>query len=230
MPTSSPPQGPAPCGRAGRLAVGARSGLGMSTAHTAGTRAPIASWCRRGRSRAGRPDALDERPIETKRLPGFRIDRTEITRAMYARCVAARRCKAPPIDLTEEPDLPVTHVSWHDARAYCAFARGRLPTEDEWEKAARGTDAREFPWGAAPDCSRANWGNFDGEGPCAGSNPGRPVPVGRYPSGASPYGILDLGGNVWEWVASPYDDEPGRRSGARRVLLQLLRGAAGSQP
>jgi formylglycine-generating enzyme required for sulfatase activity len=159
----------------------------------------------------GSTRALDERPIEVKRLRAFRIDRTEITRGMYARCVTARRCKPPPIALTEEPDLPVTQVSWHDARAYCAFAGGRLPTEHEWEKAARGTDGREFPWGPTADCERANWGNFDGEGPCAGTNPGRPVPVGRYPGGASPYGILDLGGNVWEWVESPYDDEPGRR-------------------
>ncbi len=159
----------------------------------------------------GSTRALDERPVETKRLRAFRIDRTEITREMYARCVAARRCKAPPIDLQAEPTLPVTMVSWHDARAYCAFTHGRLPTEDEWEKAARGTDAREFPWGGEADCRRGNWGNFDGEGPCAGTNPGRPVPVGQYPGGASPYGVLDLGGNVWEWVDSAYEDEPGRR-------------------
>jgi eukaryotic-like serine/threonine-protein kinase len=180
----------------------------LTTAHAA---SPDRVLVPAGPFTRGSTRALDERPIETKKLRSFRIDRTEITRAMYARCVAARRCKAPPVDLKEEQDLPVTHVSWHDARAYCAYAGGRLPTEDEWEKAARGTDAREFPWGPALDCSRANWGNFDGEGPCAGANPGRPVPVGRYPSGASPYGILDLGGNVWEWVASPYDDEPGRR-------------------
>ena len=159
----------------------------------------------------GSTRALDERPIETKRLRAFRIDRTEITRAMFARCVAARRCKAPPLDLSVEPTLPVTQVSWHDARAYCTFASGRLPTEDEWEKAARGTDGREYPWGAAPECGRANWGNFEGEGPCAGANPGRPVPVGQYPAGASPYGVLDLGGNVWEWVETAYEDEPGRR-------------------
>jgi formylglycine-generating enzyme required for sulfatase activity len=159
----------------------------------------------------GSTRALDERPVETKRLRAFRIDRTEITREMYARCVAARRCKAPPIDLRAEPTLPVTMVSWHDARAYCAFSRARLPTEDEWEKAARGTDGRDFPWGPAADCQRGNWGNFEGEGPCAGTNPGRPVPVGQYPAGASPYGALDLGGNVWEWVETAYQDEPGRR-------------------
>lgn len=161
----------------------------------------------------GATAALDERPVQKKTLPRFAIDRTEVTRAMYARCVQARRCPKLPatIDLGEEPDLPVTQVSFKDATAYCAFAGGRLPTEDEWEKAARGSDGREFPWGADADCARANWGNFDNEGPCAGKNPGRPVPVGRYPTGASPFGVLDLAGNVWEWVAGTYEDEPGRR-------------------
>jgi formylglycine-generating enzyme required for sulfatase activity len=159
----------------------------------------------------GSTRAIDERPVETKRLPQFRIDRTEVTRGMYARCVAAKRCAAPEIDLAVEPELPVTNVSWNDARAFCAFAGGRLPTEDEWEKAARGTDGREFPWGADASCSRANWGNYDGEGPCRGLNPGTPTPVGSHPSGASPYGVQDLAGNVWEWVATSYRDEPGRR-------------------
>jgi sulfatase modifying factor 1 len=186
----------------------------------------------------GSTRALDERPVETRRLRRFAIDRTEVTRGMYARCVAARRCKPvagdrdgdprrvpkPPHDaarppepggsardLAAEPQLPVTGVSWHDARAYCAFAGGRLPTEDEWEKAARGDDGREFPWGEGADCARANWGNFEGEGPCAGKNPGRPTPVGQYAAGASPFGVMDLGGNVWEWVDAAYEDEPGRK-------------------
>lgn len=153
----------------------------------------------------------DERPLESKTLPAFSIDRTEVTRAMYARCVLARRCPKPPLDLTKESDLPVTQVSWHEARAFCAFAGGRLPTELEWEKAARGTDGRAYPWGNEVECSRANWGNFEGEGPCAGKNPGQPTAVGRYPQGASPYGVHDLAGNVWEWVADKYDLEPDRR-------------------
>jgi serine/threonine-protein kinase len=160
----------------------------------------------------GATAATDERPVERRRLPAFRIDRTEVTRAMYARCVARQRCQPPPgVDLSADPDLPVTNVTWHEARAFCAFAGGRLPTEHQWEKAARGTDGREFPWGADADCGRANWGNFDGEGPCAAHNPGRPVPVGQFPSGASPYGVLDLAGNVWEWVEDKYEDEPSRR-------------------
>jgi len=157
----------------------------------------------------------DERPVRTTTLRGFTIDRTEVTRADYARCVAARRCQPVPAPLRgpadADPRLPVTGVSWNDARNYCRFAGGRLPTEAEWEKAARGSDGREYPWGDELACDRANWGNFEGEGPCAGKNPGRPVAVGSYPTGASPYGVLDLGGNVWEWVADKYEDEPSRR-------------------
>ena len=155
----------------------------------------------------------DERPERTVVVKAFAIDRTEVTRARYAACVAARRCKAvpPATDVDADPALPVTGVSWADAQAYCKFAGGRLPTEIEWEKAARGADGRAYPWGDELDCAHANWGNFDGEGPCAGKNPGRPARVGSYPSGASVYGVLDLGGNVWEWVADKYDDDPGRR-------------------
>jgi formylglycine-generating enzyme required for sulfatase activity len=158
----------------------------------------------------------DERPVRTQTLPAFAIDRTEVTRAGYAACVAARRCKAVPAHLAgpigSDGHLPVTGVSWFDARDFCGFAGGRLPTEAEWEKTARGTDGREFPWGGEePLCERANWGNFDGEGPCGGENPGFPVAVGRYPSGASPYGAVDMAGNVWEWVADRYDEDPKRR-------------------
>jgi formylglycine-generating enzyme required for sulfatase activity len=158
--------------------------------------------------------AIDERPVETKRLPAFRIDRTEVTRGMYARCVAAHRCPALAADQNspDDAELPVTNVSWNDARGFCAFAGGRLPTEDEWEKAARGADGREFPWGSEASCAHANWGNFDGEGPCRTENPGRPTAVGTHPTGASPYGVQDLAGNVWEWVATSYRDEPGRRA------------------
>jgi eukaryotic-like serine/threonine-protein kinase len=155
--------------------------------------------------------ADDERPVKVIRLAAFHIDRTEVTRAMYARCVAARRCKSLAVDLTAEPSLPVTHLNWNEARTFCAFAGGRLPTEDEWEKAARGGDGREFPWGTELDCTRANWGNFENEGPCARKNPGKPVDVGSYPQGASPFGVLDMAGNVWEWVADTYDRDPSRR-------------------
>ena len=153
----------------------------------------------------------DERPVKVTSVPAFRIDRTEVTRDMYAPCVAAHRCAPLSVDLSSEPELPVTGVTWHEARAYCAFAGGRLPSENEWEKAARGSDGREFPWGNDVDCKRANWGNFENEGPCAGKAPGKPVVVGSYPQGASPFGVLDMAGNVWEWVADKYDRDPSRR-------------------
>jgi eukaryotic-like serine/threonine-protein kinase len=152
----------------------------------------------------------DERPARKVTLKAFAIDRTEVTRAAYAGCVDAGRCRAPAL-IEGDVNLPVTNVDWNDAQAYCKFAGGRLPTEAEWEKAARGTDAREYPWGNDADCTKANWGSFEGEGPCAGKNPGRPVAVGSYPTGASPYGALDLGGNVWEWVADKYDADTSRR-------------------
>jgi formylglycine-generating enzyme required for sulfatase activity len=150
----------------------------------------------------------DERPARTSTLSAFSIDRTEVTLGDYTHCLVAHRCRPLPGGSdAADPRLPVANVTWADAQAFCRYAGGRLPTEAEWEKAARGTDGREYPWGGDAQCARANWGNFDGEGPCAGRNPGHPVAVGQYPDGASPYGVLDLGGNVWEWVADRYDDE-----------------------
>jgi len=156
----------------------------------------------------------DERPERKETLPAYRIDRTEVTVAMYAACVAAKRCKAPTgLDLADTSlgKRPVTGVDWEDARAFCKYAGGRLPTEAEWEKAARGDSGRIFPWGEGPDCKLGNWGSYDNEGPCAGTSPGHPVDVGGYPGGASVYGVLDLAGNVWEWTADAYSEDKQRR-------------------
>src|SRR5262249_8102556 len=143
----------------------------------------------------------DERPRRQAATSAFLIDRTEVTRAAYGRCVAAGACSpAASYPDQTDPSLPPTGVSFHDAVRYCRCAGKRLPTELEWEKAARGTDGRTFPWGDRADCSRANYGSWMGEGPCGAVHPGRPEPVGRYPQGASPYGAPGLAGNVGEWV------------------------------
>ena len=137
-------------------------------------------------------------PAHTVVLSAFEIDKTEVTQAAYAACVAAGACTRPSgksYNPETKPTLPVTEVSWEQAARYCAWAGKRLPTEAEWEKAARGTDARLYPWGdAAPTCTLAT---FEG---CSDG----PLPVGSTPSGASPYGILDLAGNVQEWVGDYY--------------------------
>jgi len=131
------------------------------------------------------------------------IDRTEFTVAEYARCVAASRCPDTKPSFSGDA-MPMTHVSWHEARAACAFRGGRLPTEVEWEHAARGNDDRLYPWGSwHPDCRYADlWGEMWGS--CNGYGPS---PVGSSPDGASPYGAVDMAGNVLEWVDDAYESD-----------------------
>jgi sulfatase modifying factor 1 len=184
-------------------------------------------------------DEADERPAHRVMLSAFFIDQDEVAVGAYERCVAAGQCTAPhgPVGGKDEP---VVWVSWQDAAAYCRFVGKRLPSEAEWEKAARGVDARRFPWGNNVDCPRANFGNYLGEGQCP-NNPGRLMPVGRAGAGvgASPYGVRDLAGNVWEWVADDYDPHyyarspyrdprgPGETAGrSRREARKVLRGGA----
>jgi formylglycine-generating enzyme required for sulfatase activity len=193
---------------------------------------------------------LAQRGLPRRRvtLDAFHIDRYEVTNALFARFVTATTHRtnaeiagsswfwalrdkgwgvepisnatwrsvdsksAPPPD-----DHPVVHVSWFDATAYCRWAGKRLPTEAEWEKAARGEEGREFPWGEQWAKNRANIAN----------TVGGTTAVGQYPMGASPYGVLDMTGNVWEWVNDWYDVEyyktgvaknpPGPATGSLRV-------------
>ncbi len=165
----------------------------------------------------------DEKPQHKVTLDAFWIDRTEVTKDQYQKCVAAGKCAAPSCSGTGQGNHPVVCVRWQDAADYCAWAGGRLPTEAEWEKAARGTDGRKYPWGnETPDCGLVN---FSG---CVGNTSA----VGSYPSGASLYGTLDMAGNVWEWVAdwyneSYYSGSPGRNpTGPTSGQYRVLRGGS----
>ncbi len=192
----------------------------------------------------------NEGPAARVYLPSFYLDRFEVTNAAYRRCVEAGTCDPAPLlevdPRLRDPRLPVVRVSWFDAGRYCRFAGGHLPSELQWERAARGPSPRIFPWGDAPLPGHANAGRFvvlDAGGPYA-----RPAvrvderdgyaflaPPGSFPSGASPDGILDLAGNVSEWVADVLGDEgPVRGPGASRAVgaspRRMLRGGSYRQP
>ena len=163
--------------------------------------------------------ACDERdyPIKRAHLEAFHIDRTEVTVAQYKRCVDAGVCKAPAVDKLEStlftnhctwqrPELearPINCINWHEADAYCKWAKKRLPTAMEWEKAARGVDGRPYPWGAQKlSCQYAVINESGGKGISCGQR--LLGDVGSMPAGASPYGALDMIGSVSEWTADSY--------------------------
>ncbi len=186
--------------------------------------------------------AADEKPQHKVYLDAFWIDQTEVSNAQYRACVEAGGCQAPTTCNWGEPtysdgsksDHPVVCVNWYNATAYCTWAGARLPTEAEWEKAARGTDGRIYPWGYIFDGARLNfcdrnceysWQDADVDDGYA-----QAAPVGSYPAGASPYGALDMAGNVWECTSSlykpyPYDPADGRED-ATAGGVRVVRGGS----
>jgi len=173
----------------------------------------------------------DETPQFRVRLPAYWIDKCEVTMARYRRFCreTGREMPAAP-NWGWQDDHPIVNVTWHDAAAYAGWVGERLPTEMEWEKAARGTDGRKYPWGS--QWPTAGSGNFGDEAltredpesaswcflvgnspPLMGYDDGyaHTAPVGSFPRGASPYGALDMAGNVWEWTADRYDKDAYRR-------------------
>ena len=176
----------------------------------------------------------DEKPQHTVYLGAFWIDQTVVTNALFAKCAAAGVCQPTLFSSatrddyyknSQYADYPVINVDWVQADSYCTWAGRSLPSEAQWEKAARGADGITFPWGEGADPKKANFNGTD------------TTRVGSYPAGASPYGALDMAGNVWQWVADWYDvnyysnspqrDPTGPDSSDAR---KILRGGAWDSP
>jgi formylglycine-generating enzyme required for sulfatase activity len=196
--------------------------------------------CQKFRSVCWRNFFEDEEPVHTVTLDAFYIDQNEVTNAHFRRCVEADACQAPTRcdfgeptyeDETKE-DHPVVCVGWEQAKTYCEWREARLPTEAEWEKAARGPEGRSYPWGDTFDGTRLNYCDSNCEERWADKdyNDGyaETAPVSSYPDGISPYGAYDMAGNVWEWVQSEFRDYPYRADDGREGLdgtsFRVLRG------
>ena len=153
---------------------------------------------------------VDERPVNTVFLDSYYIDKYKVTNALYKLCVDSLVCAAPKFSNSylrpsyygdsRFDQYPVIGADWYMAKTYCEWRGSRLPIEAEWEKAARGTDGRTYPWGEEIDQSRANYNNNNDPNYVGDTNR-----VDHYPQGISPYGLFDMAGNTWEWVADIYD-------------------------
>jgi formylglycine-generating enzyme required for sulfatase activity len=173
-----------------------------------GTTDQQADWVVRTDSQVSRSWMSDEQPQHAVYLDAFALDVHPVTVAQYrAFCEATGRQEPPPPGWGWLDDHPVVNVTWHDAAAYCSWANKRLPTEAEWEKAARGEEGRLFPWGndwnpRAAHCAYQHQCEWSG----------KTAPVGSHPDGISPSGCHDMIGNVWEWCADWYDGSSYRNS------------------
>jgi formylglycine-generating enzyme len=157
----------------------------------------------------------DEKPAHAVTISAFSLDKLETTEREYDECVRAGGCAAPTAnaDPVGHADYPVSFVTWEDATAYCAWRGKRLPTEAEWEWAARGADGRLYPWGnEPPTCARASFSSTaapnsaDPAGACRSTTDAVKVDLaGSHPGAPSATGALDMGGNLWEWVSDFYD-------------------------
>lgn len=188
----------------------------------------------------GSTDYPDEMPIRQVQVDAFWIDETEVTVAAYAGCVEDGSCREPSAGgscnwmVAGREVHPVNCVTWFEAEEFCTWAGGgtkRLPTEAEWEKAARGTDAREHPWGDSPAPSCTHVVMYDAAAGGSGCGLSSTWPVGSKPLGDSPHGAHDMSGNVWEWVADwygePYDAaETDNPTGPETGSLRVRRGGA----
>ena len=180
----------------------------------------------------------NEGPRRLEAVHTFYLDRTEVTNAAYAVFVEETTRTAPGtgVDWAKRwawdggkprsgtNDDPVFLVTWDDADAYCRWADKRLPTELEWERAARGEDGRRWAWGDSWDSpeTRGNW--FDGDDHPDGH--AHVAPVDAYPAGASPFGVLNMTGNVWEWMADPYVERPWQDDGIGHDTYKVVRGGS----
>ncbi len=181
----------------------------------------------------------DERPQRSVYLDEFLIDQVEVTNERYMEFVKATGHRSPPnpygtgslSSVKGIEHLPVVQTTWYDAKAYCSWAKKRLPTEAEWEKAARGTDGRRFPWGN--DAATERRANFDREW----QEEKTLHPVGSLPGGDSPYGVKDMAGNAREWVSdwyAPdyYSSAPGRnpKGPEKKGVVRSIRGGSWHSP
>ncbi|ODT44625.1 MAG: hypothetical protein ABS70_05065 [Nitrospira sp. SCN 59-13] len=180
----------------------------------------------------------DEWPQRTVQVDAFAIDEVEVTNERYMTFVTTTGHRSPPnpygtgvlVSAKGIEQLPVVQVTWYDAKAYCAWAKKRLPTEAEWEKAARGTDGRTFPWGEdAPTVKRANYDREWADDKTLHA-------VGSLPGGDSPYGIKDMAGNAREWVQDWYDPDyyanaPTKNpQGPDKGIVRVIRGGSWHSP